>query len=82
MLEKTKILSNENCYLYDKKTGEKFLRRSNITFCQIPHFTLESEISGEKVLLSADGISRRFSKNPNSSGFYIRNFFQKLSKLR
>jgi len=62
MLEKTKILSNENCYLYDKKTGEKFLRRSNITFCQIPHFTLESEISGEKVLLSADGISVDFQK--------------------
>ena len=82
MLEKTKILSNENCYLYDKKTGEKFLRRSNITFCQIPHFTLESEISGEKILLSADGIRRRFSKTPNSSGFYIKNFFQKLSNLR
>ena len=82
MLEKTKILPNETCYFYDKKTGEKFLRRSNITFCQIPHFTLESEISGEKVLLSADGIRRRFSKNPNSSSFNIRNFFQILSKLR
>ena len=82
MLEKTKILPNENCYLYDKKTGEKFLRRSNIMFCQIPHFILESEISGEKVLLSADGIRRRFSKTPNSSGICIRNFFQKLSKLR
>jgi len=82
MLEKTKIIPNENVYLYDKKTGEKFLRRSNITFCQIPHFTLESEISGEKILLSADGIRRRFSKTPNSSGFYITNFFQKLSNLR
>ena len=82
MLEKTKIISNENVYLFDKKTGEKFLRRSNITFCQIPHFTLESEISGEKILLSADGIKRRFSKTPNSSGFYIRNFFQKFSELK
>ena len=82
MLDKTNILLDENVYLFDKKTGEKFLRRSNITFCQIPHFTLESEISGEKILLSADGIRRRFSKTPNSSGFYIRNFFQKLSKLR
>ena len=82
MLEKTKILSNENCYLYDKKTGEKFLRRSNITFCQIPHFTLESEISGEKILLSADGIRRRFSKTPNRSSFYIINLIQKLSILR
>ena len=82
MLEKTKIIPNENVYLFDRKTGEKFLRRSNITFCQIPHFTLESEISGEKILLSADGIKRRFSKTSNSSGFYIRNFFQKLSKPR
>ena len=82
MLDKTNILLDENVYLFDKKTGEKFLRRSNITFCQIPHFTLESEITEEKVLLSADGIRRRFSKTPNSSGFYIRNFFQKLSKLR
>ena len=79
MLEKTKIIPNDNLYLFDKKTGEKFLRRSNITFCQIPHYTLESETSGEKILLSADGIRRRFSKNPNPSGFYIRNFFQKLS---
>jgi len=43
---------------------------------------LESETSGEKILLSADGIKRRFSKTPNSSGFYIRNLVQKLSKLR
>ena len=82
MFEKTKIIPNDNLYLFDKKTGEKFLRRSNITFCQIPHYTLESETSGKKILLSADGIRRRFSKTPNSSGFYIRNFFQKLSKLR
>ena len=70
MLEKTKIISNENVYLFDKKTGEKFLRRSNITFCQIPHFTLESEISGEKILLSADGIRRRFSKNSKFEWFF------------
>ena len=82
MLEKTKIIPNDNLYLFDKKTGEKFLRRSNITFCQIPHYTLESETSGEKILLSADGIRRRFSKTPNSSGFYIRKLVQKLSKLR
>ena len=82
MLEKTKIIPNENVYLFDKRTGENFLRRSNITFCQIPHYTLESETSGEKILLSADGIRRRFSKTPNSSGFYLRNLVKKLSKLR
>jgi hypothetical protein len=77
MLEKTKIIPNDNLYLFDKKTGEKFLRRSNITFCQIPHFTLESEITGEKVLLSADGIRRRFSKTPNSSRFLHKKTFPK-----
>ena len=82
MLEKTKIISNENVYLFDKKTGEKFLRQSNIMFCQISHYTLKSEISGETILLSVDGIKRRFSKNPNSSGKYIRKFIQNLSKLR
>ena len=82
MLDKTNILLDKNVYLFDKKTGEKFLRQSNIMFCQISHYTLKSEISGETILLSVDGIKRRFSKNPNSSGKYIRKFFQNLSKLR
>jgi hypothetical protein len=43
---------------------------------------LKSEISGEKILLSADGIRRRFSKTPNTSSFYIINLIQKLSILR
>ena len=82
MLDKTNILLDENVYLFDKKTGEKFLRQSNIMFCQISHYTLKSEISGETILLSVDGIKRRFSKNPNSNGKYIGKFIQKLSKLR
>ena len=82
MLDKTNILLDENIYLFDKKTGEKFLRQSNIMLCQISHYTLKSEISGEIILLSVDGIKRRFSKNPKSSGKYIRKFIQKLSKLR
>ena len=82
MLDKKNILLDEDVYLFDKKTGEKFLRQSNIMFCQISHYTLKSEISGETILLSVDGIKRRFSKNPNSSGKYIRKFVQKLSKLR
>ena len=82
MLDKTNILLDENVYLFEKKTGEKFLRQSNIMFCQISHYTLKSEISGETILLSVDGIKRRFSKNPNSRGKYIRKFIQKLSKLR
>ena len=82
MLDKTNILLDENVYLFDKKTGEKFVRQSNIMFCRISHYTLKSEISGETILLSVDGIKRRFSKNPNSSGKYIRKFIQNLSKLR
>jgi len=82
MLDKTNILLDENVYLFDKKTGEKFLRQSNITFCQIPHYTLKSEISGKTILLSVDGIKRRFSKNRNPSGKYMRKVIQKLSKLR
>ena len=82
MLDKKNILLDETVYLFDKKTGEKFLRQSNIMFCQISHYTLKSEISGETILLSVDGIKRRFSKNPNSSGKYIRKFIQNLSKLR
>jgi hypothetical protein len=82
MLDKTNILLDENVYLFDKKTGEKFLRQSNIMFCQISHYTLKSEISGETILLSVDGIKRRFSKNPNSSGKYIKKFIKNLSKLR
>ena len=82
MLDEKNILLDENVYLFDKKTGEKFLRQSNIMFCQISHYKLKSEISGETILLSVDGIKRRFSKNPNSSGKYIRKFIQNLSKLR
>jgi hypothetical protein len=82
MLDKTNIFLDENVYLFDKKTGEKFLRQSNIMFCQISHYKLKSEISGETILLSVDGIKRRFSKNPNLSGKNIRKFIQKLSKLR
>ena len=58
MLDKTNILLDENVYLFDKKTGEKFLRQSNIMFCQIPHYTLKSEISVKTILLSVDGIKR------------------------
>ena len=82
MLDKTNILLDENIYLFDKKTGEKFLRQSNIMFCQISHYTLKSEISGETILLSVDGIKRRFTKYPNSGGKYMRKFIQNLSKLR
>lgn len=82
MLKKTNIIADENVYLFDKKTGEKFIRQSNITFCQIPHYTLKSEISGKRILLSADGIRRRFSKTPNLRGYNIKNLVRNLAKIR
>ena len=80
MLKKTNIVADKNVYLFDKKTGEKFIRQTNITFCQIPHYTLKSEISGKRILLSADGIRRRFSKTPNSRGYNIKNLVRNLAK--
>ena len=80
MLKKTNIIADENVYFFDKKTGEKFIRQSNITFCQIPHYTLKSEISGKRILLSADGIRRRFSKTPNLRGYNIKNLVRNLAK--
>ena len=32
MLKKTNIVADKNVYLFDKKTGEKFIRQSNIRF--------------------------------------------------
>ena len=80
MLKKTNIVADKNVYLFDKKTGEKFIRQFNITFCQIPHYTLKSEISGKRILLSADGIRRRFSKTPNLRGYNIKNLVRNLAK--
>ncbi len=82
MLKKTNIVADKNVYLFDKKTGEKFIRQSIITFCQIPHYTLKSEISGKRILLSADGIRRRFSKTPNLRGYNIKNLVRNLAKIR
>ena len=82
MLKKTNIVADKNVYLFDKKTGEKFIRQSNITFCQVPHYTLKSEISGKRILLSADGIRRRFSKTPNLRGYNIKNLVRNLAKIR
>ncbi|MDB3878458.1 hypothetical protein N9311_01870 [Amylibacter sp.] len=82
MLKKTNIIADKDVYLFDKKTGEKFIRQSNITFCQIPHYTLKSEISGKRILLSADGIRRRFSKTPNLRGYNIKNLVRNLAKIR
>ena len=62
MYFKTNILSDDLIYIFDKKTGEKFLKQSSTQFCQIVHYKIKSEKSGETLLLSGDGIKRRFTQ--------------------
>ena len=64
MAEKKNILSDDLIYIFDKKTGEKFFKQSSVQFCQITHYTIKSEKSGKTLLLSGDGIKRRFTQNP------------------
>ena len=64
MAEKKNILSDDLTYIFDKKTGEKFFKQSSVQFCQITHYTIKSEKSGKTLLLSGDGIKRRFTQTP------------------
>ena len=66
MYSKKNILSDDLTYIFDKKTGEKFFKQSSIQFCQIVHYKIKSEKSGETLLLSADGIKRRFAQTSYS----------------
>ena len=61
MAEKTNILSDDLIYIFDKKTGERFLKQSSVQFCKITHYSIKSEKSGRVLLLSGDGIKRRFT---------------------
>ena len=64
MAAKKNILSDDLICIFDKRTGEKFFKQSSIEFCQIIHYSIKSEKSGKTVLLSADGIKRRFTQTP------------------
>ena len=64
MAAKTNILSDDLIYIFDKNTGERFFKQSSMQFCQITHYTIKSEKTGETLLLSADGIKRRFTQTP------------------
>ena len=64
MAAKTNILTDDLRYIFDKKTGEKFFKQSTLEFCRITHYSIKSEKTGETLLLSADGIKRRFTQNP------------------
>ena len=62
MAAKRNILSDDFICIFDKRTGEKFFKQSSIEFCQIIHYSIKSAQSGKTILLSADGIKRRFTQ--------------------
>ena len=82
MAEKANILSNDLAYIYDKQTGERFLKQSSTQFCQIVHYKIKSEKSGETLLLSADGIKRRFTQTPYTEHKQLKDIFRWLQKIR
>ena len=81
MYFKTNILSDDLIYIFDKKTGEKFFKQSSTQFCQIVHYKIKSEKSGETLLLSADGIKRRFTQTPYTEHKQLKYIFRWLKKI-
>ena len=82
MYSKTNILSDDLIYIFDKKTGEKFFKQSSTQFCQIVHYKIKSEKSGEILLLSVDGIKRRFTQTPYTEHKELKNIYRWLQKIR
>ena len=82
MAEKINILSDDLIYIFDKKTGERFLKQSSVQFCQITHYSIKSEESGKVLLLSEDGIKRRFSQTPYTERKQTKDIFNWLRKFR
>ena len=83
MAEKTNILSDDLIYIFDKKTGERFVKQASVQFCQITHYSIKSEKSGKVLLLSGDGIKRRFTQTPHTeSKEPKKNIFSWLQKFR
>ena len=81
MAEKKNILSDDLTYIFDKKTGEKFFKQSSIQFCQITHYSIKSEKTGKTILLSADGIKRRFTQTPYTERKQTKTIFNWLQKF-
>jgi len=76
------ILSDDSICFFDKKTGEKFFKQSSIQFCQITHYSIKSEKTGKTVLLSADGIKRRFTQTPYTELKQTKTIFNWLQKFK
>ena len=81
MAAKKNILSDDLICIFDKRTGEKFFKQSSIEFCQIIHYSIKSEKSGKTVLLSADGIKRRFTQTPYTERKQTKTIFNWLQKF-
>ena len=82
MGEKTNILSDDLIYIFDKKTGERFFKQSFVEFCQITHYLIKSEKSAKVLLLSGDGIKRRFIFTSRTESKEPKNIFSWLQKFR
>ena len=80
MAAKTNILSDDLIYIFDKNTGERFFKQSSMQFCQITHYTIKSEKTGETLLLSADGIKRRFIQTPHTEHKKTKDIFSWLNR--
>ena len=82
MADKTNILSDDLVYIFDKNTGERFIKKSSLQFCEITHYSIKSEESGKVLLLSGDGIKRRFSQTPYTESKQTKDIFNWLRKFR
>ena len=82
MAEKTNILSDDLIYIFDKKTGERFVKQSSVQFCQITHYSIKSEKSGKVLLLSGDGIKRRFTQTSHTESKEPKKIFSWFQKFR
>ena len=82
MAAKTNILNDDLIYIFDKKTGEKFFKQSTVEFCRITHYSIKSEKTGKTVLLSADGIKRRFTQTPYIAHKKTKTIFSWLKKFK
>ena len=80
MAAKLNIPSDNFNYIFDKKTGEKFCKQSSIQVCKITHYKVKSEKTGETLLLSADGIKRRFIQTPNTEHKKTKDIFNWLNR--
>ena len=82
MATKINILSDNLIYIFDKKTGERFFKQSSIQFCQITHYKIKSEKTGKTLLLSADGIKRRFTQTPFKEHKKTKYIFSWLKRIK